>query len=170
MLHNRGTTIVETLVYIAIFAVLGLACMNTLVSLTRIFSETRINRTLAQSGFSALDHMEREIHSASSIDATGSTLNVHPGVLTLNTTDASGNPKTVKFAVDAGVIKLYENGTLTGKITGDNVTVTNLVFNSITTASSTAVKVSLTVQDNNSVTGRHESFYTTAVLRGGYAE
>ena len=164
---NAGTSLVEALIYIALFAVFSIFFIQVLGVMTQSFSQTKSNNYLLDSGYNALERISREVRGASSVDAGNSTLGTSLGVLALNTTDSGGAAKTVKFDVSGGVLRLTENGTVTGNLTGGTVTVSSLIFRKITTTVGTAVKIELTLRDNRVAT-RTENFYDTVILRGGY--
>ncbi len=165
---NRGTTLIEVLVYIVIFAFLTVTVMNALIVTTKSFAATRSNHYMLDAGNSAMERISREIRGALSVDNSNSTFNSSPGILQLNTLDSNGAAKTVKFSVASQVLQLTENGTLTGDLTSGNVNVTSLIFRSITTTSGSAVKVELTIQDAKNTSSPAQNFYDTIILRGGY--
>jgi type II secretory pathway component PulJ len=166
--HKKGYTIIEILVYLAIFTLVSVGTINSLVIIVKSFGEIRSNRAIIDSGSLAMERMTREIRNASSIDTANSTLASNPGVLTLNTTDSSGTAKTVKFMTSNNVLVLYEDGSLSGNLLGQGIQVTNLVFTSITMTNGTAVKVAMTIQDTKSARLQSQDFYSTIILRGSY--
>ncbi len=167
-LHNRGFSLVETIVYLALFVMLSVVVIHALVTTVKLFVEIRTNRDFVDSGYIAMERMTREIRGATSVDTVNSTLGTSPGVLQLNTTDDAGVAKTVKFVTSGGVLQLYENGTLSGALIGQNSTVTSLTFTQITTTKSKAVKVHLTIEDTRNSRNPTESFQDTIIMRRSY--
>ena len=165
---SRGTTLVELLVYVAIMAVLSVLIINSLITMFKSFSETRSNRDLLESGTLVMERMSREIRGANSADAGVSVFGSSPGTLKLNTTDSGGAAKTVQFSVSSGALQFTDNGTLSGNLTAANISVSSLIFNQITTAHGTAVKVSVTLTDTRSTNSRSANFYDTVIMRGAY--
>lgn len=167
MRQTRGYSIIEIIVYLALFAVLTIAFVNTLIISMKSFSEIQINRDLISGGTGAFERMTREIKNATSINTGASTFNTSPGVLSLNTTDSGGSAKTVLFDVSNNSLRLSENGTVTGNLLNPNINVTNLVFKQITTGAGTAVRIEMTIQNTKGLSIK-ENFYTTAILKGSY--
>ncbi len=158
----------EMLIYLAIFTMLSILVINSLITVMTSFATTRTNRDLLESGSTAIERISREIRQAKTVDTTNSTLGSSPGVLQLNSTDSSGNALLVKFSVSSGALNMYTGGTLKDNLLGQNITVNSLVFRRISTTNSEAVKIELTLQDNSSKTTKTANFYDTVILRGGY--
>ena len=139
-----------------------------LVSTFKAYAFTTEKRQIAIDANLAIERMVREIRQASSVDTGVSSFGVNPGVLLLNSTDATGNPKSVKFSVVNDVISITENNILTGGITSGLTKITNLTFTKLTSLVGTAIKIDLTVQDTHGSTTTTASFHDTAVMRGVY--
>ncbi len=164
-----GYSIVETLIYLGLFVLISAVAINALLNVVKIFPDIRSNRDLLDSGYTAMERMTREIRGAVSIDTANSTLGTSPGVLQLNTLDSNGSAKTVKFTTSGNVLKLYENGVLSGNLIGQNTTVSSLTFTQITTTRGTkAVKIAMTLSDSRSRTPLLKDFYDTIILRDTY--
>lgn len=169
MKKNKGFSLIEIIIYISIFAMISIVVINSFVVVVNSFAETRSTRDLLESGNTSLERISREIRQAKSIDIGNSTFASSPGVLQLNSTNAGGNPRIVKFAVVNGALNLYQDGVLTGNLVGANISVTSLIFRRIAvTANVEAVKIEMTLQDNRSKTLHSENFYDTVLLRGAY--
>lgn len=166
--RKNGYSLMEMLIYLAIFTMLSILVINSLITVMTSFSTTRTNRDLLESGSTAIERISREIRQAKTVDTTNSTLGSSPGVLQLNSTDGSGNALLVKFMVSSGALNMYTGGTLKDNLLGQNITVNNLVFRRISTTNGEAVKIELTLQDNSSKTTKTANFYDTIILRGGY--
>jgi Tfp pilus assembly protein PilW len=164
---SRGFSLAELLIYVALLSITFLAVVNVLVSLTRSYANLRSAFALQQSVISVFERVSREVRDARGI-AGGSILGTSPGKLVLDTTDALGASRTVEIYGENGVVNLRENGVLTGPLSVPQATVTSLVFYSITTPVSRAVRTELELQSGTSTAFRREKFYNTAVLRGSY--
>ncbi len=164
---RRGFTLVEMIIYIAFFAVLSVLAVNAMIVVMRSFYTLRLTQSVNQSATVALERLSREIRNAYDIDATQSTFGTSPGRLTLKTKDAVGANTTMEFYVDAGSqLKLKEGSVEKGALVAKSVTLTNLVFYSISTTNSKAVKVEMTLHDSRATTTQAVKFYDTIVLRG----
>ncbi len=158
----------EMLIYLAIFTMLSILVINSLITVMTSFSTTRTNRDLLESGSTAVERISREIRQAKTIDVTNSVLGSSPGVLQLNSTDGSGNALIIKFITSGGALNIYEGGTLKDNLLGQNITINSLVFRRIVTTNSEAVKIEMTIQDNNSKSVKTANFFDTIILRGAY--
>ena len=165
---HRGFSLIEIIIYISIFAMISIVVINSFVVVVNSFSNTKTTRDLLESGNTSLERISREIRQAKNIDIGNSTFASSPGVLQLNSTNAGGTTRIVKFAVVNGALNLYQDGALTGNLVGANISVTSLIFRRISTGTGEAVKIEVTFQDNRSKTLRSESFYDTVLLRGNY--
>ncbi|MDD5357298.1 MAG: hypothetical protein PHS53_04085 [Candidatus Pacebacteria bacterium] len=166
--RKGGATLIETLVYIFILVILLTAVVTAMIAFSRSFRLLQSGRNVENSAIDGFERMTREIHDAKSIDISGSTLNSSPGVLLLNTTNASGATSTVQFFVTSQTLHVKENGTDQGALTRSSARVTSLTFQRVTTSLSEAVKISMTVESGTSTSYKQASFQDTAVLRGSY--
>lgn len=166
---KRGFSLVEMLIYIFILTIILAVVTNSIYSLSKSYRSIRSADTLESSAMSSLDRIVREIHDATSVDSTLSTLGTSPGVLMLNTTDDLGATTTVKFSVSSQAIRVAEAGVDVGPLTDSSTRVTSLIFRLITTSQSKAVKVEMTIESGTSTSYKTKNFYSTAVLRGSYA-
>ena len=159
--NKKGYAIIEVLFYIALFALLSLLVIDSLISMTRAFRQTTASADLVQSA-SILERVSREIRQAYSINY------INTGDLRLNTRDESGQVKVVKFWFSGSNLSLFENDILIGTLNTPNIEVDSLFFTSITTLQGEAVKISFSVRSRRDPMNRIEDFYDTVVLRGGY--
>lgn len=165
---KQGYTLIELIVYVAIFAVFSVLATNSLLTMTRVFAENRVMRDLNSGAVVSMERISREIKGANSIDVALSTFSSNPGVLTLNSTDASGVARTVKFYVSDGILKIDENGTYLGDLTSQYVTVSNIIFRTFSTPQSSVIKIEMTLTSTRGNLVRTENFYNTISLRGDY--
>jgi hypothetical protein len=158
--YKTGSSLIELVFYIALFAVLSLVVINSMITMTKSFKETSIQVGLMR-GADVMERMSREIRRATSINSISS------DNLILNTRDGAGVAKTLQFLLSGGNIQLIDNSVLIGNLNTSNTTITALTFSQIVTTEGNAVKVSLTIQSNID-TSRSETFYNTVVLRENY--
>ena len=156
-----GYTLVEMLFYIALFSVLALAIIASLISMTKAFRVTTAQADLVQSS-AVMERISREIRQAYEI------ISISANDLKLNAKDESDNNKTVEFLLFGSNLQLIENNVFTGDLNSSNIQITALSFTEITTPAGKAVKASLSVKSVRDATGRIENFYNTVVLRGDY--
>ncbi len=154
---KSGSTVLELLFYIALFSVMSLVVINSMITMTKSFKETTIQAELTLSG-AVMERLSREIRQANSITS------ISTSDLVLNT----GTNKTIEFLLSGLNLQLIENSVLTGNLNPQNISINNLVFTKVNTLKSQAVKVSFTIKSNDDVLARTYDFYDTIVLRGSY--
>jgi type II secretory pathway pseudopilin PulG len=159
--NQSGITIIETLFYVIILALLSVAVINALIIMSKAFKEVRVTREIIQSG-EIMERISREIKQAYQINTVSS------GDLKLNTRDGFGASKTVEFLLTGSNVQLLENDILTGDLNSPDITVSNLSFSQINTARGSAVKVFYTVSSEHDGQNRQYDFQDTVVLRGDY--
>jgi len=166
---KRGFTLIETIIYTTIIAVIFVLVVNSLSVVIKAFNQGRVSIKINNSAEAAMERMAREIRFAYDIDAL-STLGSHPGHLVLNTyVLGTETPTTAEFYIDAGKVMVKEGIFGAESLTAPDVTVTNLIFRQINASSvSRAVKIEMTMQGSSGNYQKTENFYNTAVLRRSY--
>ncbi|MBI2630717.1 hypothetical protein HYW73_00680 [Candidatus Nomurabacteria bacterium] len=159
--NKNGYAILELLFYIAFFALLSIVTINAMIAMAQSFKETEVQTSLLRSG-AIMERISREIRLADSINL------ISASSLKLNTTDSSGNAKTVQFSLSGANAQFFENDALTGNLNAPDIIVSSLTFTEITTTEGKGIKVILTVQSENDKYSRAVDFYDTVVLRGNY--
>jgi Tfp pilus assembly protein PilE len=159
---TRGYSIIEIVFYIAIFAVLSLTVINSLIVMVRSFAETTVQKDFLQTGV-MMERISREIRQSKSVASISSS------DLKLNSTDSSGTAKTVEFLISGTNLQFKENGVLTGNLNDPNIQITNVTFTQITTAKGKAIKIQMSAKDMRDRSARTENFYDTIEMRGSYA-
>lgn len=166
---RRGFTMVEMIIYIALFSVISILAVNATIVVMRAFYTLRITQSISQSATAGLERMTREIRNAYDIDTVNSTLGTSPGRLTLKTKDDAGALTTVEFYVTANQVGMKVGGVDKGPLFTRTVTATNLIFRSISTANSKAIKIEMTLRDSRDAqlgATKTVTYYDTIVLRG----
>lgn len=158
---ERGYALLELLFYIALFTVLSLLVINSLILMTRVFRETMIYGELTQSSF-IMERISREARQANSINTISVTS------LKLNTKDEAEVDKTIEFILSGSNLQLLENDVFIGNLNTPNIIVADMSFSQIDTLEGSAVKVFLTIRSSNDAFARTFDFYDTIVLRGNY--
>ncbi len=156
-----GYAVLETIFYIALFAILSMAVISAIVAMGKSYSTAAASAELMQNS-AIMERMSREIRQANAINTISATS------LKLDTKDEAGTAKTIRFTLSGTNIELYDNDALVGNMNTPNSPITALLFTEITTAKGKAVKVSFTAQNSRGGITRTESFYDTVVLRGDY--
>jgi hypothetical protein len=169
---NGGYSFVEVIIYLAMLIILLTAIINGTLLLAQSYRSVKVVRDIESSAITSMDRMTREIHDASDINGTLTTYNTNPGSLELDTTDTSGTAITLRFYALNGKVMMDKNGVTEGQLTESDVHVSSLIFRSITSSSSVAIKIEMTLQGTSTSNGTSslitKNFYDTAVVRGSY--
>jgi len=124
----EGFSLVETIMYIAIFSIIVSGLIATAFSILNSFRYLEAYEDIAHSSTFALERMTRELRNASEVDIVESVLGTSPGTLVLKTTDAVGDPTTTTFSLSGGRIIMQEGSSVAVPLTSTHVTVSNLTF------------------------------------------
>ena len=160
---NSGFSLIEMIFYIALFAVISIVVINSIMTMARSFKEVSIQREITQGG-EIMERISREIRQATKINTT---VDVN-GDLRLDTKNDVGAYKLVEFLLTNSDIHLIENGSYTGNLNSPNIKVVVLTFNQINTAQGQAIQVLLTISSKHDNQHRNYSYQNTIVLRGNY--
>ena len=164
---NKGFSLVELIIYASLAVIL----MTVIIYATNaMFMSHRIikaTRNVENSGIAAMDRMVREIRAAQSIGAINS-FGVSNGVLSLIVPTSGGGTKNVKFYLSSQKVVVDDDVVTAGQLTLSQVRATSLKFYSLSTTTSSAIKIELTLFGPTSTPSVSDSFYTTVVMRGSY--
>lgn len=167
--RSGGFSLIETVVYIALFVVISTVLVSTLFGMLKAYTQLRVNDDLLDSAHVSMEQMTREIRDAKDIDPA-SVFVTDPGSLTLDALDGGGLPKTVAFDVSSGgALQVLDSTDGTERVlTGSKVVVSSLIFRNVATVKGKAVKVEVTFRSLRSSYGQSVSLSDTVVLRGSY--
>lgn len=156
---KNGYTILETVVYVSILAIIVMTALGSILTMYRAFGKTKIERKVTTNGEVALERIVREIRAATSTKAT-SVFQTHPGALALSTGET--------FTISNGIAQVQEDAAPAQNLTSSDVSVTNFVFYKTVTSNSEMIKVEMTVESGAGVFLKSRKFYGGAVMRGAY--
>ena len=154
----KGYTLLETVVYVGILAVIAVLALGSILSVYRAFGKTKVERRLALNGDVAIERMVRGIRGATSTDVAASVFGANPGILKIGGT---------KFSLLGSVLQVAESGGAPQDLTSD-ANVSNLVFYRTVSANSEIIKIEMTLQAGTGIFQKSKNFYGAAVLRGAY--
>ncbi len=167
---NRGFTLVELLVYIALCAFLLIGIVNSMLILTDAYRTVSNARKIERSAITLMDRIIREARRSTGINAGA--FDVPNGSVTLEA--GSSTSPYITFALQNNRAVVTEDGD-TSPLTDSDVIVESLVFsryplyNVQFATSSVLLKVDFTLTSgstSHALTSR--SFYGSAILRGSY--
>ena len=162
---RKGFSLIEMLIYVTLLSLLMGVIASTMFSITRSYKEASYSRVLESTGLHVMDRLTREIKNADSVDLVSSTFSSNPSRILLNGTDTTGVAYTTEFFVENSVLKIKENGVLSGQITPDGVDVDSFVLRYIDTDTADGIKIELRLETGTSTDTNVENFYSTASLR-----
>lgn len=161
----EGFSLLETVVYISILALMLGVIMNVAVPVVRSHRAVKASKSVENSAIVSIERLTRELRWADSIDLPSSVFDSNPGSLVLAGTDADGGPRTVEFYLDSGAILIKENGLDLGQLSQPEAKVTNLVFHLFSNTNTQGVRTDLTVESGTSTHYKSGNFYSSAILR-----
>ncbi|MBI5787157.1 MAG: hypothetical protein HY446_01245 [Candidatus Niyogibacteria bacterium] len=170
MSSNRGSSLIETLLYSAILIVLSVAAINTLLAMTSVFSQARALRQVGLNAETSLERLTREARLASGINEASSVFSATSSRLVLDTVRSSTDPTQVlkQFYVSGGRLALQENSDPAEFLTSNKVVVGSFWVDEITALNSEAVKIILELETAPGRNQASQTFYQSVILRGSY--
>ncbi|TSC83490.1 MAG: hypothetical protein G01um101417_541, partial [Parcubacteria group bacterium Gr01-1014_17] len=164
----QGFSLVELLVYLAVFATALVLIVGTALGLSRAYGGVANLSRIERDGSAVLERITREARGAKTVNVSASVLGANPSKLAIDTTDDAGAARTVEFFVSGSALRIKENGMDGGALTGSRVSVSSFVARRIATGKSEAVKIELSLQSGTGVASTTKKFYTTTVFRNSY--
>jgi type II secretory pathway pseudopilin PulG len=170
MIKRRGYTLVELLVYIALFSVVSIVVILSVGKLVQVYGRVRIERRVSLAAETAMERIAREVRTARFLDtATGSTLVVRACTDPSDAACASSVVRTFALASNAISFTDSINGTFT--LTPADVRVTQLSFVAdpmVSGVRSRAVHITMKIESGTSNYLVQRSFQSFVILRGSY--
>lgn len=156
---QKGDSLIETVVYVALIAIMLTVGVSSIISVYRTLSVLKIERNISLNGDAAMELMTRDIRFATSTANGISIFAQNPGVLRIGTTTYSL----------IGTELFRQRGTNPAEeITGSGVQITNLMFYHATTSLSEIVSIRMTVAAGSGIYTKSKQYFGSAVLRGAY--
>jgi prepilin-type N-terminal cleavage/methylation domain-containing protein len=159
---EKGFSLVEMLVYMAVFLLIASALVITFLSFDTTLIRNKTERVLAQEARVGLEHMLLAIRHADSVDTVLSTLDTSPGELILE------GDETIRFYLSGGILIMEVDGETLGPITSDAVTVEDITFNYQSSAATDVVRIELELSSVTKAASTTRTFNAGAILRGTY--
>ncbi len=163
--HQKGFSLVEMIVYIAILSFMLALIIEVVLSVTRSERIIKATRAVENSAVMVLERVGREVRLADNILENESVFDSHPGVLTLTTIDGEGDAHEVSFYLSEGRIKQSVDGVELGPLTEERARVTDFRFYHVSSSGGEAIRTELTLESGTSTYYRTEKFYGASTLR-----
>ncbi|OGZ08683.1 MAG: hypothetical protein A3D65_01225 [Candidatus Lloydbacteria bacterium RIFCSPHIGHO2_02_FULL_50_13] len=167
-MRKGAFSLVEIIVYIALFSVLSVVITRALISSAQIFNQLRIARDINDSAISVMERLTREIRNANSVNLSKSDFSTSPSRLVLNTTDALSAPITIEFFVATSSLRIKEGDVDKGPLSSGKTSVDTFRLFLVNNTNSSAIKIELFLSGRRGPVDRQEVYYNTVVLRGAY--
>jgi len=146
-MKEKGFTLVEILVYVAILGVVVASFVSFSISISSSRGKVYVQQEVQANARVALNLITQKILSSNGINFGSSVFDSDPGILSLSMVDGSKNPIIISLTADDGQLQIQEGIGTALPITSDEVRVTNLVFTNLTSTSDKAnIKIELTVE------------------------
>ena len=169
-LHKKtGLSLVETLVYASILALIFGVVVTSMVELSRSYKTLKVHRSMNLSSISGMERMIREIRQATNVVQTQSVFSTSPGKLVLVTTLPDASTTTTEFYLATTTLMMKQGGVVLGALTTASASVDSLIFRLIQNGNvSKAIKVEMQITATDSGYSKTAKLYTSAILRGSY--
>lgn len=156
---NRGFTLIEMIVYVAILALVSAVSVQLILSLNDMIAKYRAQQLVFRSASTALERVLYDVRDAQYVFASSYTA---PGYLTL-----SGGSATMAYSTSSDALHVTQAGVDLGPLTEDGVVVEELRFYEYSDVTDMVrVKMTLSATVGKSTVTR--TFYAGGVLRGSY--
>lgn len=162
---QRGMSIVDTMVYIAVLVILTSAAVTAIFSLNTVFERNKSERVLTDAATMVLERFTRDVRDADTVNLLLSTLAASSSVVVLE-----NSATTTTYSVTDGKVMLDVEGVSYGALTPDAVLVQNFSVVRYAGTQSDALRLTLDLATYGKFASTTEKFYSTVVLRGSYEE
>ena len=166
-INSSGVSLVEMIIYAAIFSTISLVLVSFLVGAMRAWINAKTQRDLVVGAQHALNVVSQVVRPAQNIYLPESSLGVTLGALSVTTEQ---NPPThnVKFYVANNTLYEQDGAAAAFAITPNNISVSQFQINTITSSSTPqGIQISLGLL-SRAIPATNKTFYATMVWRGGY--
>ncbi|PLX28388.1 hypothetical protein C0581_02565 [Candidatus Parcubacteria bacterium] len=126
--RNKGFTLVEALIYLAIIGGVIGAFVSFSLSVSQSRGKTYVVQEVQANSRLALDTITQTIQSASGINISSSTFDIDPGILSLQMSSSTLNPTVISLSQDDGVLQMTEGVESPVFFTSNEVRISNLQF------------------------------------------
>ncbi|MBU1132013.1 prepilin-type N-terminal cleavage/methylation domain-containing protein [Patescibacteria group bacterium] len=134
-MKEKGFTLIETIIYIAIISIAMVSFISFSLSVSEARNKTYTVEEVQSNARVSLQFITQRIMAAAAVNVGASTFGTDPGVLSLAMADAAKNPTIISLNNDDGTLQIKEGLSAAIPITSDRIKVTNLVFTNLTSAS-----------------------------------
>jgi len=147
---QKGFTLVETLLYIAVIGGVSATFVNFSLSIASSGAKTYVTQEVHANGRLAVDLVSQRIRAATGVNTGSSTFDSDPGVLSLAMAEAAKNPTIISLSGDDGVLRIKEGSNDAVSVTSSQTKMTNLTFTNLTaTGARSNIRMQMTIEYDN---------------------
>lgn len=132
---QKGFTLVELLIYVAIVSTVVVGMIYMSIDLGKIWRKNYIGQESQANSRMVMAQISRLIRSATGVTVASSVFDTDPGRLVLTMSTASLNPTVISLDQDNGRVQVTQGAGAPVYITTNDVQVTNLQFRNLTSTS-----------------------------------
>jgi hypothetical protein len=164
--YKKGVSLVESIVYFSMLAVLTLVVTGSLMSLFKSYSAIKIQQDLETSSIQIMDKLTRDIRDANSVVIASSSFGVPQGSLGLSIVNGTTTDQYAYYS-NGSAFQVSKNGAYLGDLSQTGVVVNSFIVRYINGTSTQAIKVELNLQatPRYGLSAISKNFYTTVQLR-----
>lgn len=170
--YAQGTTILEVLIYVAVFAIVAVIISNFLIQVVNAYNISRAERDVLSNGRLILETVTKNIAEAEEIYTPTSTFNTDIGQLSLKTktgTQSGHDTGYVDFWVDNGQMWMKKEGSQARTISATSVRISTFRLERLSQGlARDAVRMTLEVDFTQSRFSTSIILTSTTALRGSY--
>lgn len=161
-MNNRGFTLIELIIYIAVVSVVLLAFVTFTLRFANSRAKARVIGEVQYNGRLIQERLSDAFRHAEAVNTGASTFTTDPGVLSLDIVDVAEDPTIFSLSADDGNFQVNLAGSGNTLITSDAVSVSNLVFTNLTSSEDVGVvRVEFTVAAINNSNDPHFDYDQT---------
>jgi hypothetical protein len=144
---KKGYTLVEALIYIAVFVFMSMVIVSLILTILETGRRVTPLNDLSRTAVSSLEFITREIRKSNTVDVS------------------TGTFDTTRVYLDSGVIKIDEDGVYTGPLSSNDVVVNALTFTLATSTKQDLIRIKMEATAGEGKYQRSETFYSAVKLR-----
>lgn len=163
---QRGFTLFEMLIALAIMGMILVTISSFALKLLHAQARAEVASEITSQARFVIDRLTDAARHAEALNSGASTFDADPGVLSLDMQDDTLDPVVFSLTEDDGQLQISEAAGAAQLLTSNDVSMTNLVFHNLTSASDVGViQMEFTLRSINTSAARaftyEESFETT---------
>jgi len=161
---QKGFTLIETIIYIAI---IGLALTSFVVFLVSIIDSRDKNYVIQEvqaNARTSLNLISQSIREARDVNIESSIFNTDPGTISLEMNDSNKNPTIIDLNQDDGILRIKQGIGDYIELNSNNIKVTQLIFKNLTKDESNKKNIGIQmVFEYNNQSGDLEFDYSQSI-------